>query len=61
MCLAGIEELVCQVFFDANVASQHVCDKSVREIMLFMKDATITALSISSAEVGLLAKFNTGS
>jgi len=35
--LAGIEELVDQIFFDADVARQHVSDEAVRELVLFVK------------------------
>jgi hypothetical protein len=42
--LAGIEELVDQIFFDADVARQHVSDEAVRELMLFVEHANHFAL-----------------
>lgn len=35
--LAGIEELVYEVFFDSNVSSQHVSDEAVGKIVFFVK------------------------
>jgi hypothetical protein len=35
--LAGIEELVDQIFFDADVARQHVSDEPVGELVLFVE------------------------
>jgi hypothetical protein len=37
--LAGIEELVDQIFFDADVARQHVSDETVGELVLFVEHA----------------------
>ena len=42
--LAGIEELVDQIFFDADVARQHVSDEAVRELVLFVEHANHFAL-----------------
>jgi hypothetical protein len=36
---AGIEELVDQIFFDADVARQHVGDEAVGELVLFVEHA----------------------
>lgn len=36
---AGIEELVDQIFFDADVAREHVGDEAVGELVLFVEHA----------------------
>jgi hypothetical protein len=42
--LAGIKKLIDQVFFDTDVAFQHVGNETVGEFMFFMKDAGHFAL-----------------
>ena len=42
--LAGIEELIDQVFFDSDIARQHVLDEPVREFGTFVQQPNHVAL-----------------
>lgn len=36
---AGIKKLINQIFFDADIAHQHVCNEMIGQLMLFVKHA----------------------